>query len=819
MNKYLLFVLLLCTGGLHFVSAQPPANCSGANTNTLLIAGDSWAQYMYDDGVHNDVFNQYGFADKRSLSSSYEITVSLWGGTSSPDAGDYSVSGSEAREWADEANYNYLQNVRNALIANPSIKTVLLSIGGNDILAARCDGGWYQNMDTNGAGSENTLLNTIMANTTYVVNQILAVRSDITVILSSYDYPNFNTPTSWAGCVWLCNPCEMYACQKRRELSYNSYASPPNDQTTCEGITPSTLITDAGINQMMKIIEQKRQEYVHSTTRVFYDNSLGLMHYFYGDGTSAAGTLPYPQPVYPYTPGGNSNNPSLRENFRLVNVESWFDAPADPIHLSKEGYTYKAKNLMDNYIFSSVLRGTPTTTFFSEGANDGYVYVYNNNSPQSVNTNGIKIGDNGVDWLTRNNEYYGILSFNTSALPDNATVTGASIYMIRSSEDDNPFLKGDRNPILDIKNGNFGSSAGLELADWNASASASNIGCFNGNADYDKYAIRIDLQNTALPQISKTAKTQFRIHFDYADWSPELINFYDGSQTPAINEPPADNLNRKKPVTEEKPLFENYTIKKVANADGTFSEEIVEQSKPIIKQDGYVYEKVKNYSIQQPDGSIMESFTTIAAIEHEGLAKIMGTKAPFIDIWYTVPAPLELIAFDAVEKNSQVYLSWTTVHEFNTKVFVVEHSLDGNSWSSIGEVEPKNSNEVNEYHQLDTKAVRGYNYYRLKIIDIDGTTVYSEVRIIKLGNKQIQTAVYPNPFKDNININLEIKEYQRLKIQLINVLGEIVEQRAVNGVNGTNFFSLDNLNYLPNGTYTLRIEGLQGVELIKLVKN
>lgn len=39
-------------------------------TPRLLLAGDSWAQYMWDDGSHNKLFDRFGHAEKRAVSRS-----------------------------------------------------------------------------------------------------------------------------------------------------------------------------------------------------------------------------------------------------------------------------------------------------------------------------------------------------------------------------------------------------------------------------------------------------------------------------------------------------------------------------------------------------------------------------------------------------------------------------------------------------------------------------------------------------------------------------------------------------------------------------
>jgi len=105
-----LFLLLFFNQNL---SAQLPGNCDGSDGPRIAIAGDSWAQFMADDNSHNIFLASYGHADKAAISQTYETLI----GCSTPvGVADYAVSGSEARQWADEDEYGYLQSLKNAIL-------------------------------------------------------------------------------------------------------------------------------------------------------------------------------------------------------------------------------------------------------------------------------------------------------------------------------------------------------------------------------------------------------------------------------------------------------------------------------------------------------------------------------------------------------------------------------------------------------------------------------------------------------------------------------------------------------------------------------
>ena len=472
-----------------FMTMNSQVCSSNSAVKKVLIAGDSWAQYMSDDGTYNKVFDKFGHADKDLVGPSLGANPGPgYTGT------EYAISGSEAKHWANRTSYPWITNVINEINANPSIETVILSIGGNDILAGKSGGGWYKDMDLDVPGSEAALFATIKANTFVIIDDILAAHPNVEILLSSYDYPNFNTGIF----------CFAYACPKRNDLSRN----------------PSTdLITDAELNQMMITIETERITWLAQEPRLKFANAIGLSHYYYGDGTTAAGLLPLPQQTPPYSTafyGGNKLKPSIRSNFRSA---------LDPIHLSAAAYEYKIiHQTMNN--FMPKFRGVVTSTIYSSGGTqDGWV----NNTTSG--TTEIRVGDGGVGQT-----YKGILSFDTSSIPDEAVINSLSLYIIRKgSNATNPFSSGAIGAAtLEIKNGTFGT-INIENSDFSATADATNAGCFQGSVTSNGYALRIDLNEAGIAAINKTGNTQFRISFPNTNASADYIDFNTGNATVDTN--------------------------------------------------------------------------------------------------------------------------------------------------------------------------------------------------------------------------------------------------------------------------------------------
>lgn len=730
---YLFIVLLLCCANGY---GQISANCNNDAAPKVLLVGDSWAQYMGDDGRYDGLFNDYGFPDHSLLTETL---------SSSPGPGytgtAYAVSGSEAREWANTASFPYIQNMVAALQNNPSINTVVLSIGGNDILAGKSDGGWYKDMDLDVPGSEQALFDVVEANTLAIVSAALAVRPDIEVLLSSYEYPNFNTGFF----------CFLFACPKRDDLSRD----PEND-----------LISDVELNSLMLTVEAQRQQTVRNTDGLFYDNSIGLMHHVYGDGLSGPGVLPKPEGTDPYAPGGNPARPSLRENFRNV---------ADPIHLDPDGYEYKIQNQLDNYLFER-FRESPDETFFSEGGNlDGWVDVIAN----TQGTNGIRMGDDGSTG-TATNEWRGILSFDTGSLPSNAMITGARLYLTRSSQGAgmNPYTLSDRSPRLDIKSGTFGGPS-LELGDGTASASANDVGCFHGDVADNLDVTRIDIDPVYLPHINTSGRTQFRLLFDEADEAANYINYYDGSE-------------------------------QGQRSDGTTKsgDELL---------DAIVYQE-KTITMEDEAGLPGEITIEIPAKAPLGLQEAVGTTAPFLDLSFELLLPVELIQFTATAEQKHSLLQWATSSEEDFAGFDVERSGNGIAWQKIGFVAGHGHTQQRlDYQFVDPFPLNGKNYYRLNMLDYDDSQAFSKIQQLNFQQSEETGWVYPNPFVDRLQIKVGENFSDQVYIQLYDLLGRSLQNWYFDQINkGVQELPVDAA--LPTGTYWLKIVSADQYTSQQLIK-
>ncbi len=130
-----------------------------------------------------------------------------------------------------------------------------------------------------------------------------------------------------------------------------------------------------------------------------------------------------------------------------------------------------------------------------------------------------------------NRQYRAILSFATAGLPDNAVIKKAVLKIKQSGlpSGSNPFSRLG-GLMTDIRKPYFGTSPGLQWADFNAAASIMNAAQFTSTPAGGWYSALFKPEG--LPYINKTGMTQLRLRFwldDDNDHLADLARFFSGN--------------------------------------------------------------------------------------------------------------------------------------------------------------------------------------------------------------------------------------------------------------------------------------------------
>jgi hypothetical protein len=174
--------------------------------------------------------------------------------------------------------------------------------------------------------------------------------------------------------------------------------------------------------------------------------------------------------------------------------------------------------------------------------------------------------------------------------------------------------------------------------------------------------------------------------------------------------------------------------------------------------------------------------------------------------------PVSYTHIEASKSNNSAVITWGTATEKNNAGFEIERSKDGKAFSKIGYQRSLavngNSSSNLEYSYTDNKTLSGINYYRLKQVDVDGNSRYSQVVSVIIDQAgSIKT--FPNPAVNKITV-------EGAGVQSIEVYTIAGQKLNVPVAYGTVSHEV-NTAALASGNYTLRITTASGVTNQKIV--
>jgi hypothetical protein len=174
--------------------------------------------------------------------------------------------------------------------------------------------------------------------------------------------------------------------------------------------------------------------------------------------------------------------------------------------------------------------------------------------------------------------------------------------------------------------------------------------------------------------------------------------------------------------------------------------------------------------------------------------------------------PIELVAFSAKwkDKNS-VALNWQTATENKAAFFAVEQGINGRDFQNIGTVKAFGSTTTPQYYSfIHDNPAMPLNYYRLKMVDINGEFDYSKIvsiaqnteggiSIKKHGNRLIISGLESN---------------SAAEITLSDLMGRSLffQKKAANTEGGI----LETLPLLSSGFYIATARSKQGFHSAKI---
>lgn len=173
--------------------------------------------------------------------------------------------------------------------------------------------------------------------------------------------------------------------------------------------------------------------------------------------------------------------------------------------------------------------------------------------------------------------------------------------------------------------------------------------------------------------------------------------------------------------------------------------------------------------------------------------------------------PLSLISFNASLVSREVSLFWNTTNEINVDGFAIEKSNDGRTFNKIGFVNAKNTNAAS--YSFSDVLNNNVSYYRLKMIDKDGSFKYSSV-VVLTAKQTTKLDVFPNPIVNTATLTHEVAG-TKANIKVVTMDGKnVFTQNIQTGATQTSF----DVSKLLKGNYLIVFENEGNRSTIQFVK-
>lgn len=174
--------------------------------------------------------------------------------------------------------------------------------------------------------------------------------------------------------------------------------------------------------------------------------------------------------------------------------------------------------------------------------------------------------------------------------------------------------------------------------------------------------------------------------------------------------------------------------------------------------------------------------------------------------------PVNLISFTATANEaSKTVLNWAAADAVQFNYFMVQKSNDGLQFRDIGKVGTQTSNGVQQYTFTDLQPGGGKAWYRLAMVDQDGSVRYSKLAVVSIpltGGFRI----YPTVVESNQVFVECAQKFNRAQVEWVDMNGRVLQTEQRSFATGRQTLQVPAGASKTAGTYIVRITGDQGLQ-------
>lgn len=188
-----------------------------------------------------------------------------------------------------------------------------------------------------------------------------------------------------------------------------------------------------------------------------------------------------------------------------------------------------------------------------------------------------------------------------------------------------------------------------------------------------------------------------------------------------------------------------------------------------------------------------------------GIYTLGATRADFgWEFVSSIPLPVTLTDFKVQRSGISNTLSWKTSQELNSNYFSIQRSNDGSNFTEIGQVKAAGkSGTIKNYSFADAAPKKSTNYYRIKMVDLDNSGKFSDIRNIR-NDALLVFSIYPNPVRENLVLEWNAESAGKAAITITDISGRTFYNNESDIINGNNKITID-AGKFAKGVYNIKV--------------
>jgi hypothetical protein len=197
--------------------------------------------------------------------------------------------------------------------------------------------------------------------------------------------------------------------------------------------------------------------------------------------------------------------------------------------------------------------------------------------------------------------------------------------------------------------------------------------------------------------------------------------------------------------------------------------------------------------------------TTASNLANSACAFSESTSTVTLEVLDCAVLSTGILSFTGREEGSRKYLQWTTGTDDAGVRYVVERSIDGQRFVAMATITGRGAGpDLNTYTFTDVVMAAQRVQYRIRLRTAGGET-FSRILHFGTGHDPLFNVV--NPFTDKLQLTFTAARSEVVQVILVDMNGQVVHRQQVRAATGLNQCAIPNTATLPNGLYTVQLNG------------